>query len=130
MDNLFCYGTEERLSECRFDGWGTHDCELDESAGVVCETHFSTTTVAPTLPPRDEPVITNKTKLSVIFGKWEGRQGGRIEGANAEGREGRCERGGMENDEREGKEEGKMWKRESEHCSLLCEYYFAWQIQG
>ncbi|XP_037784420.1 lysyl oxidase homolog 3A-like isoform X1 [Penaeus monodon] len=87
MDNLFCYGTEEKLSECRFDGWGTHDCELDESAGVVCETHFSTTTVAPTLPPRDEPVVTNKTKLShAIEGKTKLRllggrsdQEGRVE---------------------------------------------------
>lgn len=87
MDNLFCYGTEERLSECRFDGWGTHDCELDESAGVVCETHFSTTTVAPTLPPRDEPVITNKTKLSVIFG-WVGRKAGRKNRRGKCGREG------------------------------------------
>ncbi|KAK8720907.1 hypothetical protein OTU49_013025, partial [Cherax quadricarinatus] len=63
MDNLFCVGTEESLTDCRFDGWGVHDCQNDESAGVVCQSHFATTPGTPTLPPRDEPIIVNKTKL-------------------------------------------------------------------
>nr|XP_053650582.1 lysyl oxidase homolog 3-like [Cherax quadricarinatus] len=65
MDNLFCVGTEESLTDCRFDGWGVHDCQNDESAGVVCQSHFATTPGTPTLPPRDEPIIVNKTKLGV-----------------------------------------------------------------
>lgn len=36
MDNLFCTGKENKLSECRFDGWGVSDCEDTEVAGVIC----------------------------------------------------------------------------------------------
>lgn len=65
MDNLFCMGTEKNLTQCKFDGWGIHDCEKDEAAGVVCRSHFASTTQTPTLPPRDQPIITNKTILTV-----------------------------------------------------------------
>ena len=34
MDNMYCYGTEKSLSDCRFDGWGKHDCERTEAAGM------------------------------------------------------------------------------------------------
>lgn len=37
MDNLYCKGDESSLSDCRFDGWGSHDCAATEAAGVVCE---------------------------------------------------------------------------------------------
>ena len=37
MDNLFCTGREYRLDRCRFDGWGVHDCNHAEAAGVVCD---------------------------------------------------------------------------------------------
>jgi len=56
MDNLYCYGTEDRLDECRFDGWGKNDCERVEAAGVKCEQHppstttSTTTTAMPKLP--------------------------------------------------------------------------------
>jgi len=36
MDNLYCTGEEKDLSECRFDGWGSHDCTEAEGAGVIC----------------------------------------------------------------------------------------------
>lgn len=36
MDNLFCDGFEKELALCRFDGWGRHDCDSTEAAGVVC----------------------------------------------------------------------------------------------
>lgn len=36
MDNLYCTGREKNLTDCHFDGWGTHDCEATEIAGVVC----------------------------------------------------------------------------------------------
>ncbi|XP_042217077.1 lysyl oxidase homolog 2-like isoform X2 [Homarus americanus] len=79
MDNLFCVGTEKNITGCRFDGWGVHDCENDEAAGVVCKSHFATTLSPPTLPPRDQPQIVNKTKLThALDGKLKLRlRGGR-----------------------------------------------------
>lgn len=37
MDNLYCTGREKNLTDCHFDGWGNHDCEASEIAGVVCK---------------------------------------------------------------------------------------------
>ena len=36
MDNLRCNGNETYLSDCRFPGWGTHNCAHYEDAGVTC----------------------------------------------------------------------------------------------
>lgn len=36
MDNLYCTGKEKELPECRFDGWGSSDCDHSEAAGVIC----------------------------------------------------------------------------------------------
>lgn len=36
MDNLYCTGGEPELSDCRFEGWGKHDCDASEAAGVIC----------------------------------------------------------------------------------------------
>lgn len=37
MDDLSCTGTEPRLDNCVFNGWGQHNCEHYEDAGVDCE---------------------------------------------------------------------------------------------
>jgi lysyl oxidase-like protein 2/3/4 len=37
MDNLYCKGDEQELTNCRFDGWGQNDCESTEAAGVICK---------------------------------------------------------------------------------------------
>lgn len=37
MDNLYCDGSEDDLTTCRFDGWGQNDCDSEEAAGVVCQ---------------------------------------------------------------------------------------------
>ena len=37
MDNVFCSGDEDEIINCRFDGWGRHDCTSTEAAGVICE---------------------------------------------------------------------------------------------
>ncbi len=36
MDGLKCRSDEEKLSECRFNGWGINDCKHKEDAGVEC----------------------------------------------------------------------------------------------
>lgn len=68
LDNLFCFGNEKNLSSCKHDGWGHHDCQRDEGAGVVCMTHFTTeapTTPLPIVPVKDEPAPVKRQRLQV-----------------------------------------------------------------
>ena len=37
MDELQCSGTESSLGDCQFDGYGQHDCDHTEDAGVICD---------------------------------------------------------------------------------------------
>ncbi|XP_022671247.1 lysyl oxidase homolog 2-like isoform X2 [Varroa destructor] len=43
MDDLYCSGSEETLTECHFPGWQVHDCEPTELAGVRCIREEETT---------------------------------------------------------------------------------------
>ncbi|XP_061876055.1 scavenger receptor cysteine-rich type 1 protein M130-like [Colius striatus] len=36
MDDVTCNGTESALSDCKYEGWGKHDCDEGEEAGVIC----------------------------------------------------------------------------------------------
>uniref|UniRef100_A0A3B1KJ65 SRCR domain-containing protein n=1 Tax=Astyanax mexicanus TaxID=7994 RepID=A0A3B1KJ65_ASTMX len=43
LDNIYCFGNESSLTECRHSGIGNHDCNHGEDAGVACsgEEHCS-----------------------------------------------------------------------------------------
>ena len=63
MNEVHCAGNESFLSNCPFAGWGVHNCDHGEDAGVVCG---NTSTVAP-------PV------LMVRLGNSNGTYSGRVE---------------------------------------------------
>ena len=36
MDDVNCGGNERKLSECKHQGWGKHDCGHSKDAGAIC----------------------------------------------------------------------------------------------
>lgn len=36
FDDVMCRGTEEYLWQCQHRGWGVHNCNYREDAGVIC----------------------------------------------------------------------------------------------
>lgn len=80
MDNLYCYGTEKELDRCRFDGWGVHDCDRSEAAGVRCKQPPALETTSTTTTPRPKIPIRNKIdtlEVRLVGGRVEDE--GRVE---------------------------------------------------
>merc|ERR1711884_175336 len=63
MDNMYCVGNEKAISDCRFDGWGIHDCERTEAAGVQCK---------PKPPPTTPPPTTTTPRPTIEIHKSHG----------------------------------------------------------
>lgn len=68
MDNVYCDGTEDDVTTCRFDGWGQSDCKANEAAGVVCheeveDVELSEEVQVKTVP---EPVLSRINNVSQI----------------------------------------------------------------
>lgn len=59
MDNMYCTGREKNLTDCHFDGWGAHDCEATEIAGVVCKTPPRAAII---VAPVKSPTVLDKLK--------------------------------------------------------------------
>ncbi|XP_063969637.1 atrial natriuretic peptide-converting enzyme-like isoform X2 [Lytechinus pictus] len=55
MDDVVCSGTETELIKCSYRGWGSHNCENVEAAGVRC--------VERTIPNRGNAEITDHLSL-------------------------------------------------------------------
>ena len=36
LDNVYCLGTEQNISSCSHNGWGSHNCDHSEDIGVIC----------------------------------------------------------------------------------------------
>lgn len=36
LDNVNCTGSEERIEDCRHNGWGISDCDHGEDVSVSC----------------------------------------------------------------------------------------------
>lgn len=84
MDNLYCSGREKNLTDCHFDGWGTHDCESTEVAGVVCklpQKPIVVTVKSPTAADKLKAHEPNriKSKFEVRLAKGRSATEGRVE---------------------------------------------------
>ena len=42
MDDVRCWGQERALDLCFFRGWGRHNCDHREDAGVICSDSMNT----------------------------------------------------------------------------------------
>lgn len=68
MDNLLCDGTESKVKNCRFDGWGSHDCNVSEAAGIICADP-SVQTITKALQPRKKVnLVRNKNAELRLYG--------------------------------------------------------------
>ena len=71
MDNLYCVGGENNLTDCRFDGWGISDCEESEAAGVICKPGplsrlSATTTTTTTMRPLTTTTTTTMATTTTL----------------------------------------------------------------
>eukprot|EP00118_Oscarella_pearsei_P024885 m.307022 g.307022 ORF g.307022 m.307022 type:complete len:605 (+) comp41827_c0_seq1:242-2056(+) len=66
MDNVACAGTEEKLQDCPFLGWGVTNCQSSEEAGVVCSL------------PTEVPTISTATSVGHSSGPTQPFTGSKV----------------------------------------------------
>nr|F7J220.1 RecName: Full=Scavenger receptor cysteine-rich domain superfamily protein; Short=ApSRCR1; Flags: Precursor [Patiria pectinifera]BAK39578.1 scavenger receptor cysteine-rich domain superfamily protein [Patiria pectinifera] len=73
IDGLACNGNEDLIEDCRHEGWGSHNCQHYEDAGVVCTdlrlTHENGSVSTNTLTGRVE-VLSSSGEWGAICGKY------------------------------------------------------------
>lgn len=57
---MLCDGTESKLKNCRFDGWGRHDCNVSEAAGIVCINPLDENVSKAAIPRKKVKLVRNK----------------------------------------------------------------------
>uniref|UniRef100_A0ABM5G1L7 Scavenger receptor cysteine-rich domain-containing protein DMBT1-like isoform X2 n=1 Tax=Pogona vitticeps TaxID=103695 RepID=A0ABM5G1L7_9SAUR len=62
MDDIQCQGQERSLEECSHPGWGVHNCQHKEDAGVICAEMFPTTTENPA--SSEIPVLSTENSVT------------------------------------------------------------------
>ncbi|RLU20408.1 hypothetical protein DMN91_007018 [Ooceraea biroi] len=83
MDNVYCDGSEDELTRCRFDGWGVSDCSSNEAAGVICtrneEAKASSATVPEEKPPKVKIKDTYQQGIALRLSGGRIRSEGQVE---------------------------------------------------
>lgn len=80
MDNVLCKGDEDELTQCRFDGWGHHDCDASEAAGVICKTRDEPEQLQPKIPLKKSKHRLHKLhKMEVRLNGGRSSNEGRVE---------------------------------------------------
>uniref|UniRef100_A0A3Q1AJN5 Hensin n=1 Tax=Amphiprion ocellaris TaxID=80972 RepID=A0A3Q1AJN5_AMPOC len=60
LDDVQCSGNESSITECAHEGFGSHDCDHDEDASVICEGELGNITSSPA-PPSSAVRLTGST---------------------------------------------------------------------